>query len=85
MSDRIAASLAWAVRHFVLVQRIGLTGASQAGIILFSDTPTPVAITPPGEDWRCFHYRTVEMVAPLRNLVSGTAGFNWPQTTLVAP
>ena len=59
--------------------------ASQAGIVLFSDTPTPVAITPPGDDWRCFHYRTVEMVAPLRNLVSGTAGFNWPQTTLVAP
>jgi type IV pilus assembly protein PilW len=57
----------------------------QTKVVLFKDTPTPVDITPPGADWKCYRYRTVELVAPLRNLVSGTSGFAWPSTTQVAP
>lgn len=57
----------------------------QNKVVLFKDTVTPVDITPPGTDWKCYRYRTVELVAPLRNLVSGTSGFNWPSTTHVAP
>ena len=57
----------------------------QSKVVLFKDTPTPVDITPPGTDWKCYRYRTVETVAPLRNLVAGTSGFSWPQTNPVSP
>lgn len=52
----------------------------QDKVVLFKDTPTPVDIVPPGTDWKCYRYRTVEVVAPLRNLVAGTRRPKWPST-----
>ena len=52
--------------------------ADQNQVVLFRDTPTPVDVVPPGTDWKCFHYRTVEVVAPLRNVVAGTTPPHWP-------
>jgi type IV pilus assembly protein PilW len=48
--------------------------------VMFKDSNAPVEITPGGADWTCFRYRTVEVVAPLRNLVAGKRKTNWPQT-----
>lgn len=59
--------------------------AEQTKVVLFQDTPNPVDITPPGTDWKCYRYRTVETVAPLRNLAAGTTAYVWPQTNPVAP
>jgi type IV pilus assembly protein PilW len=52
----------------------------QDKVVLFKDTPMPVDIFPPGTDWKCYRYRTVEVVAPLRNLVAGKKPTAWPET-----
>ena len=51
--------------------------------VLFKGTPEEIEITPPGPDADCYRYRTAELVAPLRNLVSGTSGITWPTTQIV--
>jgi type IV pilus assembly protein PilW len=59
--------------------------AEQDHVPLFKDTPNPIEITPSGADWKCYRYRTAELVAPLRNLVSGTSAITWPETKIVTP
>jgi type IV pilus assembly protein PilW len=55
----------------------------QTSVSLFKDSPNPIDITPAGTDWKCYRYRTAELVAPLRNLVSGTNPITWPTTKIV--
>jgi type IV pilus assembly protein PilW len=54
--------------------------AAPVNPVLFKDSDDPVEISPSGTDWSCFRYRTVEVVAPLRNLVAGKRPTNWPTT-----
>lgn len=58
--------------------------AAPVNPVLFKGTPEEVEITPPGPDANCYRYRTAELVAPLRNLVSGTNAITWPTTQVVA-
>ena len=57
--------------------------AAPVNPVLFKGTPEEISITPPGPNANCYRYRTAELVAPLRNLVSGTTGITWPTTQIV--
>nr|WP_246312079.1 PilW family protein [Aquabacterium terrae] len=46
------------------------------------DGADSVEIEPDVADWQCYRYRSAIVIAPLRNLISGTATINWPVTVL---
>ena len=57
----------------------GNDGAFTQGgqLALFKGSKQPILLTAPspsGTDWRCFRYRTAEIVVPMRNIVYGRQG-----------
>jgi type IV pilus assembly protein PilW len=46
------------------------------------DVADEVEIEPDVSDWQCYRYRSVVVVAPLRNLTQGTEAIAWPKTTI---
>lgn len=46
-------------------------------LVLFKGSSQPVLLTAPnptGTDWRCYRYRTAELIVPMRNIVYGRDG-----------